>query len=117
MLASNAKLRAAVIPQPARKDSASAQAHTQSQAAQMRWARLPKRVFDIDVERCACGGQFNIVAATEEPVVIVRIRTHLGLAELGAATRSGAGVVARLRSLSGEHDNGSGEEPKDMLGL
>ncbi|MFN8910208.1 MAG: hypothetical protein ACK5YW_13090 [Betaproteobacteria bacterium] len=46
----------------------------------MRWARLLKRVFHIDVERCACGGQLNILAAIEEPVVIVRILRHLGLA-------------------------------------
>jgi hypothetical protein len=45
----------------------------------MRWARLLKRVFDIDVERCACGGQLKILAAIDEPVVIVRILTHLGL--------------------------------------
>jgi hypothetical protein len=31
-------------------------------------------------ERCACGGQLKIIAAIEEPVVIVRILTHLGLA-------------------------------------
>ena len=82
----------------------------------MRWARLLKRVFHIDVERCACGGQLKILAAIEEPVVIVGIRTHLGLAELGAAARSGAGVLARLRGLTGAHNDGSGEEPKDMLG-
>jgi len=45
----------------------------------MSWARLLKRVFDIDIERCECGGQLKIVAAIEEPVVIVRILTHLGL--------------------------------------
>ncbi|MCA3143894.1 MAG: hypothetical protein ACK5YW_04720 [Betaproteobacteria bacterium] len=45
----------------------------------MSWARLLKRVFDIDVERCACGGRLKILAAIEEPVVIVRIFTHLGL--------------------------------------
>jgi hypothetical protein len=45
----------------------------------MRWARLLKRVFDIDVERCACGGQLKILAAIEEPVAIVEILTHLGL--------------------------------------
>jgi len=36
-------------------------------------------VFDIDVERCACGGQLKILAAIEEPVVIVRFLAHLGL--------------------------------------
>ena len=80
VLAPNAKLRGAVIPQPAQKDGAPGQEDTQGQAARMRWARLLKRVFDIDVERCACGGQLNALAAIEEPVVIVRILTHLGLA-------------------------------------
>ena len=32
-----------------------------------------------DVERCACGGQLKIRAGIEDPVVIVRILTHLGL--------------------------------------
>jgi hypothetical protein len=45
----------------------------------MTWARLLKRVFDIDVERCACGGKLRLIAVIEEPVVIVRILTHLGL--------------------------------------
>jgi hypothetical protein len=79
VLAPNAKLRAAVIPQSAQKDSAPAHEHANGQAARMRWARLLKRVFDIDVERCACGGRLKIIAAIEEPVVIVRILTHLGL--------------------------------------
>jgi hypothetical protein len=46
----------------------------------MSWARLLKRVFDIDVERCACGGKLKIIAVIEEPAVIERILTHLGLA-------------------------------------
>ncbi len=46
----------------------------------MSWARLLKRVFDIDVEHCPqCGGDLKIIAAIEEPAVIVRILTHLGL--------------------------------------
>ena len=46
----------------------------------MGWARLLKRVFDIDLEHCAqCGGELMIIAAVEEPAVIVRILTHLGL--------------------------------------
>ena len=45
----------------------------------MSWARFLKRVFDIDMERCACGGPLKIIAAIEDPVVIVRILTHLGL--------------------------------------
>ena len=45
----------------------------------MSWARLLRRVFDIDVERCACGGQLKIIVAIDDPVVIVRILAHLGL--------------------------------------
>ena len=45
----------------------------------MSWARLLKRVFDLDVERCVCGGKLKIIAAIEEPEVIERILTHLGL--------------------------------------
>jgi hypothetical protein len=46
----------------------------------MSWARLLKRVFDIDIEHCPnCGGALKIIAAIEDPPVIVRILTHLGL--------------------------------------
>jgi hypothetical protein len=36
-------------------------------------------VFDFDIERCDCGGKLKIIAAIEEPAVIERILTHLGL--------------------------------------
>ena len=43
-------------------------------------AYLLRRVFDIDLEHCQqCGGELTIIAAIEEPAVIVRILTHLGL--------------------------------------
>ena len=46
----------------------------------MGWARLLKRVFDIDLEPCPrCGGALKIIAAIVEPPVIVRILAHLGL--------------------------------------
>jgi len=79
VLAPNAKLRGAVIPQPEQSDNAPGQEHTHGQAARMSWAQLLKRVFHIDVERCACGGKLKILAAIEEPVVLARILTHLGL--------------------------------------
>jgi hypothetical protein len=79
VLAPNAKLREAVIPQPGQKDSAPAHEHTHGQVAPMIWARLLKRVFDIDVESRAWCGQLKILAAIEEPVAIVRVLTHLGL--------------------------------------
>jgi hypothetical protein len=39
-----------------------------------------QRVFDIDIEHCPnCGGELKIKAAIEDPAVIVRILSHLGL--------------------------------------
>ena len=44
------------------------------------WARLLKRVFDIDIEHCPnCGGALKIIAAIEDPPVILRILARLGL--------------------------------------
>ena len=48
--------------------------------ARISWARLLKRVFDIDVATChLCGGTAKIVAAIEDPKVIMKILNHLGL--------------------------------------
>jgi hypothetical protein len=77
LLAPHAKLRAAIVPDAVRPRSEPA--HEHSQAARMSWARLLKRVFAIDVEHCVCGGELKIIAAIEDPVVIVRILRHLGL--------------------------------------
>jgi len=86
VLAPNAKLRKAVVPVP---PTATALAHASdcdhppvgSAKGRMRWAQLLKRVFDIDIEQCPhCGGQLTLIAAIEEPAVIQRILTHLGLA-------------------------------------
>ena len=53
---------------------------TPGASMRMSWARLLKRVFDIDIERCPqCGGKLKMIAAIEEPAVIERILTHLGL--------------------------------------
>jgi len=38
------------------------------------------RGLDIDIERCPnCGGALKIIAAIEDPPVIVKILSHLGL--------------------------------------
>ena len=70
----------AIVPGPAQKPSEHAEEHAHT-SARMGWARLLKRVFDHDLEHCPlCGGEFKIIAAIEEPAVIVRILAHLGLA-------------------------------------
>jgi len=44
------------------------------------WARLLKRVFDLDLEHCSrCGGDLRIIAATEQPALMAKILTHPGL--------------------------------------
>ena len=54
----------------------------------MGWARLLRRVFDIDLEHCAqCGGELKIIAAIEEPAVTVKILTHLGMLARAPARR------------------------------
>ena len=78
VLAPNAGLRAAIVPGPAKSEPADEHAH--GAPARMSWARLLKRVFEFDLKHCPqCGGEFRIIAAIEEPAVIVRILTHLGL--------------------------------------
>jgi hypothetical protein len=44
------------------------------------WARLLKRVFDLDLEHCPnCGGELRIIAAILEQPVIERTLSHMGL--------------------------------------
>jgi hypothetical protein len=80
-VAPNAKLRAAIVPIHAQTTTGHAGdcKHAHGASARMSWARLLKRVYGIDVERCECGGKLKIIAAIEEPAVIERILTHLGL--------------------------------------
>ena len=52
VLAPNAKLRGKIVPAPAERatETSSEDAHAQGEIPRMNWARLLKRVFDIDVE-------------------------------------------------------------------
>ncbi|MBX9717124.1 MAG: transposase, partial [Burkholderiaceae bacterium] len=90
VLAPNAKLRALVVPQaPAQEDETTEAAtgtHCEAETAPGRphrisWARLLKRVFDIDMRHCPnCGaGPLEIIAAILQRPVIEKILTHLGL--------------------------------------
>jgi hypothetical protein len=74
-------MRAAIVPIPAQTTTANTGecAHADDGRARMSWARLLKRVFEFDIERCECGGKLEIISAIEEPAVIERMLTHLGL--------------------------------------
>ena len=84
VLAPNAKLRPEIIPNvPVNANTPSAD-HAEvpppTAPAPMSWARLLKRVFEIDMEHCPhCGGTLKIIGAIEHPAVITKILTHLGL--------------------------------------
>jgi hypothetical protein len=91
VLAPNAKLHALVVPQgpPDREEPATeadSAAECEVETAQVRphrisWARLLKRVFDIDMQHCPnCGaGELKIIAAIVERPGIEKILTYLGL--------------------------------------
>ena len=118
VLAPNAKLRPLVVPQG---PPAQALAATQAAAAaecevetvparphRIGWARLLKRVSDIDMQHCPnCGvGELKIIAAILEWPVIEKILTHLGL-DPQPPPRGRARGGARLRHLSraGRHNH------------
>ena len=45
----------------------------------MDWAKLLKRVFDIDIQTCLkCGGQIKVISAIHNQQLIKRILIHLG---------------------------------------
>jgi hypothetical protein len=92
VLAPNARLRPEIIPtvpvnaHPPSADHA--EAPPAAAPARLSWARLLKRVFDIDLEHCPrCGGPLKIIAAPSTgsgqasniPPSLRRILAHLGL--------------------------------------
>jgi len=82
VLAPSAKLRSKVLPAPAPRATAGAgdRQHAHGKPVRITWARLLRRVFNIDMERCSCGGKLELIAVIEEPAVIEKILTPLGLA-------------------------------------
>ncbi|MBK6472490.1 MAG: transposase [Betaproteobacteria bacterium] len=86
VLAPNAKLRAQVVPQqPEPPAQATQPVECEANCAHRRpvrlsWAKLLKRVFEIDMEHCPnCGGELKIIAAILERPVIEKILNHLRL--------------------------------------
>jgi len=99
VLAPNAKLRALVVPQVVpqeREPPAQAAPPVECEATcahhrpvRLSWAKLLKRVFELDMAHCPnCGGELKIIAAILEQPVIEKILTHLGLQARAPARRS-----------------------------
>ena len=89
-MAPNAKLRPLVVPQGSEVQKLAtdvtvagecAVQTVQARPQRISWARLLKRVFDIDMQHCPnCGaGELRIIAVILERPVIEKILSHLGL--------------------------------------
>jgi hypothetical protein len=91
----------------------------------MSWTRLLKRVFGIDIEQCPnCGGALKIIAcperrrraAIEDPPVIDKILSHLGLPtrapapDASAASRSIPNHLNKAKPLAKEADGAARSE-------
>ena len=89
VLAPHSRLRAAVTPahrgvgsaagrEPSTERAAERTSALPARHAAMTWARRLKRVFGVEIDRCAgCGGRLRILASIEEPAAIARILSHL----------------------------------------
>ena len=98
VLAPHARLRATIVPSPPQNTSEHTAHHAHGVPARMSWARLLQRVFDLDIEHCQhCGAALKIVAAIEDPALIAKILTHLGL-PARAAPRSPARPLALFQA-------------------
>jgi hypothetical protein len=82
VFAPNHRLRGQIVPSRRGRGGADqgAAGGATPQHVAMHWAQRLKRVFGIDIERCAqCGGAVKVIASIEDPEVIAAILEHLGL--------------------------------------
>lgn len=77
------KHRSMVVPKPKELSLVEECRESKTQPkskSRISWARLLKRVFNIDIAKCnKCSGQMKIISTIEDPKVIKKILTHLGL--------------------------------------
>ncbi len=59
---------------PAEEESA---AERFSRRRRRSWARLLRKIYDVDPLRCSCGGSLRVIAVIEQPHVIRQILAHL----------------------------------------
>jgi len=83
-----AEPEAGTVPSPPPADDPRDDAtHRRARPKYRAWADLMRRAFEADVLACPkCGGRMIVLATIEDPAVIRRILTHLGLSmEAGEA--------------------------------
>ena len=82
-LAPHYKYRHLIVPEKKVDSPSNSSENNKSDLAKksrVTWARLLKRVFDVDVETCGiCGGKVKIIAAIKEVEVIKKILDHIGM--------------------------------------
>ena len=90
VLAPNHRWRGLVTPAKRGKgvkSIANAEVRTAAERhAAMTWAQRLKRVFNIEIEVCSCGGSVRVIACIEDQDVIDRILAHLRDKEQGTPT-------------------------------
>ncbi len=93
VFAPNFKYRSSIVPQSQietsidedSKENTSALEDAEPRANKkkssgMTWVQRLKRVFDIDIETCSeCGGKVKVISSIEDPQIIEKILTHLGI--------------------------------------
>jgi hypothetical protein len=76
------RYRPAVGEEPEAKQKSAVAAHVEDSvsvlAAERRrsWARLLRRIYEVDPLRCPCGGALRVVSVITDPVVVDRILAH-----------------------------------------
>ena len=102
VLAPNSKYRSQIVPCEKEQKQVdedqnpdSIKNDDQSKSRRSSWAKLLKRVFQIDVEKCgACGGRVKIIAAIKKKEVIERILDHIGVPSVPPEIASSRGPPA-----------------------
>jgi len=86
-------------PQLALVAGASDDKPVQTKTKRISWARLLKRVFNIDITVCQkCQGKIKIIAAIEDPKVIKKILDHLQLPSMAPRLANARGPPASDQS-------------------
>ncbi len=80
VLAPNAKIRGLICPKKMEETDAQGCEKLKKQPYRLSWAKLLKRVFAIDMEKCRhCGGELKVIAAIMDTITIEKILIHIGL--------------------------------------